>query len=285
MRNQSIDLFKFIFSFFVVAIHVSVLFPDNYTYRMYFVNGFLRVAVPFFMVVSCYFVKENVNEWAKKLLKLYLFWSVIYFPFWGYDALNSQNFSWFNFSLTITKNLIFGYHHLWYLAAIIPAMIIYTYLKSIFSNRNIILLCIFLYLFGFLSQEYSGLLSELERSKSIIRYEFIYKNFIFYAFPIIGVSVFLKNKNLKMYTKFDNAKLVIIFSIILLIEILVRAYLCLNSKADYLITAPFFSFFLVKYLIELKTSSKLYFTKFLSIASEKIYFIHPIIIYLTFKVI
>lgn len=278
MRNQLIDLTKVIFSLFVVAIHASVLFPLSSEYKTFFVNGIFRVAVPFFVVISSYFVSENINEWAKKLFKLYAFWSAIYFFSWSYELLFFGNFNWKYFSITLTKNMIFGYHHLWYLAAIIPGLIIHSYIERIFSRKIIIYASVFLYLCGFFAQEYSSIMSEFEKNKSIIRFEFLYKNFVFYTFPIIAMTSYFKKINPFQFKGLTSLNVVIVLFIVFLFEVYFRYYFGLSSKADFLLTTPLFSFFLVKYLHENTISKQLYMSKYFSTAATRIYFIHPIVI-------
>ena len=92
-KNYScIDIIKFLMSFFVVAIHIQpfVAFEQLSFYRFY--DSMLRLAVPFFFMVTGFFLTKKMkklpqDKWAsvffdaaKKNLRLYLIWTLIYFP-------------------------------------------------------------------------------------------------------------------------------------------------------------------------------------------------------------
>lgn len=123
-RTKGIDVMKVLMAFVVVSIHTTS-WP---------LLGLKEVAVPFFFIVSGYFLhrkitgnrKEDlgaIREWTLKILKLYLVWTAIYLPFTIYgflqDGLNLKQ------SLILFgRNLLFVGENfmswpLWYLLAMI----------------------------------------------------------------------------------------------------------------------------------------------------------------------
>ncbi|WP_207638189.1 acyltransferase family protein [Butyrivibrio sp. AC2005] len=89
----AIDLFKFIFAFCVVAIHTGPLDGCMLSVVSTFYDIFVAIAVPFFFISSGFFLAQKMQypfqieaneiilkKYIKKNVKLYLIWSVIYFP-------------------------------------------------------------------------------------------------------------------------------------------------------------------------------------------------------------
>lgn len=89
-RFPLVDLVKFFCSFLVIAIHVNP-FTDINLYLDYGIKNYLaRLAVPFFFVAGGYFCFRKTKyaeidsgipvTYAKRMIKLYLLWTVIYIP-------------------------------------------------------------------------------------------------------------------------------------------------------------------------------------------------------------
>ena len=55
--DTTVDLLKFIFCIFIIALHTKVidLLPERY----FFINVFVRVAVPYFFVASGYYLRKK----------------------------------------------------------------------------------------------------------------------------------------------------------------------------------------------------------------------------------
>ena len=84
----AIDLTKFIASLFIVGLHSHVLASYGGTVD-YIYQVFSRFAVPFFFISSSFFLyqKSSVQEsnkavfqYARRILKMYLFWFIVYMP-------------------------------------------------------------------------------------------------------------------------------------------------------------------------------------------------------------
>lgn len=97
--NHNIDIWKLIMAFAVVAIHApEYLFPNDRVYPEA-VKVFISLAVPYFFIVSGFFMMKKVDQGcnlickktyllrrAKSLIKIYCYWLIVYLPLslWGY---------------------------------------------------------------------------------------------------------------------------------------------------------------------------------------------------------
>lgn len=84
IRNCSIDIFRYIAAILVVAIHTHPFTEINYTLGYIATQVLPRIAIPFFFIVSGFFYIDkllngkSVFETIKKILLIYLIWSIIY---------------------------------------------------------------------------------------------------------------------------------------------------------------------------------------------------------------
>lgn len=81
-----IDIFKFVMAFAVVLIHIPPVFGEAVGRYPAAVEWFIRMAVPFFFIVSGYFADRIIDSPEKlrgrgfKLLRIWAVWMIIYFP-------------------------------------------------------------------------------------------------------------------------------------------------------------------------------------------------------------
>ena len=127
-----IDLFKFIMSFCVIAIHTSLLNEQSHV----FYSLIIRMAVPFFFLSTGFLLSNKLNDSNEneynlniiknqiiKFLKKYLFWSFIYLPLTIYGIF------FFKYSLVgIVRNFLFvgeeyNSWQLWYLLSSVYAFV------------------------------------------------------------------------------------------------------------------------------------------------------------------
>jgi len=140
-RYVWIDIWKYIFSISVVAIHTQPLigYENTTIYRPYYV--FINCAVPFFFLASGFltgiylivplYVEDNIQILKKRIIKnfkLYIIWSLIYLPFdiWYYT---SGKFS-LLYSLVhyMRGFVLMGQHYnsqiLWYLLSLVYSLLL-----------------------------------------------------------------------------------------------------------------------------------------------------------------
>lgn len=121
-RIHSIDLLKLIVAIGVVWAHATLTI-GNFSPAIYvFGQGLVRMTVPIFALVSGFlfhstFRNARIKGWLLRLLAVYLFWCLFYFPFWKADATSPT---------AILEHLVFGPLHLWYMAALGIALTLLT---------------------------------------------------------------------------------------------------------------------------------------------------------------
>ena len=83
---DSIDLFKFIFSILIVALHADALYDLSPLANTLICGGIARLGVPFFFVASAFFFFKkpvtwnNTKKYCKRLLILYAAWFIVSLP-------------------------------------------------------------------------------------------------------------------------------------------------------------------------------------------------------------
>lgn len=138
-RNQSIDCFKFAAAVLIVAIHTGLFSDVDQRLNFFVVNYLCRMAIPFFAVVTGYFLTKKLEfdnklernstnvgfywKYTKKTAILYVTWSIIYLivsiPLWIKTGWMSP-MAFVDFAIgTLTKG---SHYHLWYLLYLIYSL-------------------------------------------------------------------------------------------------------------------------------------------------------------------
>ncbi|SDB34586.1 acyltransferase [Eubacterium oxidoreducens] len=176
---NAIDVTKFICAILVVMIHVKMfgegqsefVIGGNYFFKQYIA----RIAVPFFFTASGFLLFQKMSvanfsmqrpiRYVLRILRLYLVWTIIYFPlkltFIYNDPIGPKK-AWILWG----KNLAFSgsYTHLWYLPALIVAVLLVAFLLWIKVKPMVILvISTVLYLIGLLGQSWFGVLKSVEQ--------------------------------------------------------------------------------------------------------------------------
>ena len=174
---NSIDLAKFVCAILVVMIHVapfgesanSTIVTLNFAVR----KCLARTAVPFFFIASGFFLYRKTSfkkfeigpsiKYVKRLAGLYLIWSLIYFPL-NLILFRRDSEGMVHALLLYIRNFFFAgsYGHLWYLTALIFAVLLTSFLLSRGKSiKTIICLASIFYLAGLLDQSWYGLIRPL----------------------------------------------------------------------------------------------------------------------------
>ena len=132
MKNI-IDQIKVITCILIIGSHCLPLITSDVA-NYYYGQWFFRFCVPFFFISSGYFFTKMSDErqrlYIKRILLIYLISTVIYTPLFIRGSL-----------LSIVKNIVFGYHHLWYLSALaMGLMLIYTVDKLLRDRKYYLIL-------------------------------------------------------------------------------------------------------------------------------------------------
>ncbi|MDQ0593760.1 surface polysaccharide O-acyltransferase-like enzyme [Chryseobacterium ginsenosidimutans] len=273
MRSLSIDLLKIVLAFFVVCLHMHVLRDSNPSLSYVLVNGLFRIGVPVFLIISGYFFYfvdniQRLKKWSFRILLLYIIWSLVYFPLWKEDD------SYF-------LNILFGYHHLWYLIGTFFSGLLLFSLRNI-SPKILISIILFFFCCGYTiqflgnSHYFNG---EIDATLNLFP---TYRNFLFVCFPFLGIGFLIKK--LEIDVKRKPSLLLVLTSVFLVIfeAFLNYKILKLSQKESIdllfslLIACPLL--FLYCKNISIKTDSKI-----LASFSTAIYLIHPLVMEFVYK--
>lgn len=219
-RINSIDVTKFILSFFVIALHTlypfqSVLPNHGIIYTI------LHMAVPFFFITSGYLLfrkieipinKVGINiimKYIKRIFSLYCIWTIIYLPISLYGAyINHIKFS--SFILAFIRKFLFVgefYYswNLWYLNGLIVAVLIILLLLIIkIKPKYILVFGITVFFSGLLLDYFLNIESgnlPIFINKILNVYSWIFekvRNGIFRGFPYLSIGFYLSHQKLNL---------------------------------------------------------------------------------------
>lgn len=268
-RNISLDLLKIFLAFCIIALHGKIFSDASGLLSFFTVNGFFRVGVPIFLIISGYyfFLVKDIRVWLKRVTLLYLIWMVVYSLFYFDFSFSSQ---------AIIKNmffLIFGYHHLWYLVGTIAGGFL-LYIAKSFSTQTQIFSAIGLFVLGCLIQ-YVGNFHFLPKNfDSILNFYPVYRNFFTVCYPFLMFGFLIHKLNLTAKYKKIAPFAVLLSLILLYIEVYINYFFI--SKTDPLdlmfslmLLCPFI--FIFVFNLNIKGEGKT-----LALFSTALYLIHPL---------
>lgn len=279
-----IDYFRIVAALFVVAIHTAPFSSIDSTFDYLISYNIGRIAVPFFFMVTGFFViapyLENRNDnkihfwrYMKKTTGLYLIVCLFYIPI----SIYAKNFP--SGLGGILKMIFFdgSFYHLWYFPASILGCLLIALLGKKLSLNKMLLIAFIAYLFGLLGDSYFGLIADVPIVSNIYKWIFSItsytRNGIFFAPIFLLLGACLANKQ-NLFKKSVCRIGLLIFLILMLIEGYTTYSLDLqkhNSMYLFLIPTMFFLFQLL--LIKGEKTSYL-----LRNCSMWIYILHPFVI-------
>lgn len=284
-----IDLFKFFFALCIIGIHTYLFSNINGDLDWYGVHLLFRLAVPFFFVVSGFFVGLKllqsdstlliVRKTVNRLFLPFIFWLAISLPL---------QFINYNFIEIIRRMVFYPWGALWYVLALIIALLALSpfYVKKKYGLPVII--GFILYLFALLSNSYYFLIENTAIGKFVdwyIEHFISSRNGLFVGFFFVSLGVYLSK--LYLENKLIGNKHSIVFLISIITLFLETAYIRDKHYLDdnsLFISLPFVVASLLMFLIKFKSDR--YDFKELRYLSVGIYFIHrPILYYLDYFLI
>lgn len=139
-KKINIDIWRFIVSFLIVAIHISPFDKINPEFDFFFTRILGRIAVPLFLMITGYYIldralkdKQVLVDYTKKILKIYLLCILLYLP------INIYMGSFKNIDIiTILKDVFINgtLYHLWYFPALIVGVWITYYLVKKLGRKK-----------------------------------------------------------------------------------------------------------------------------------------------------
>lgn len=168
-----LDIFRLVAAFMVVAIHVSPLAFLSQTADFVLCRVICRLAVPFFMMLSGFFLfrgevrPRRVRQFLVRMAVYYLVATVLYLPV----NLYSGYFSGEGLMLRLIKDLFIEgtFYHLWYFPAIMLGVVIVAMLRKIRGHAVPLGICAVLYVLGLLGDSYYGLAQRIAGGEAFYR--------------------------------------------------------------------------------------------------------------------
>lgn len=280
-----LDYFRLFAAFLVIAIHTYPLSSFNSELDFIFTRILARMAVPFFLMVSGYFLLpqylfehsgdyQPLFRFLKKTLSLYLTAIIIYLPVNIYAG-HFQEIT----LLDIFRIILFDgtFYHLWYLPASILGILLILIMSCKLSPKMITWIAVALYGIGLLGDSYYGLTAYCppirEAYTLLFQISSYSRNGLFYAPVFLLAGAWLKDK----HSPQKNASILMAFLIsvtFMVIEGLTLHYWNIQRHDSMYLTLPLCIYFLFQLLLSVKTQP----AKHLRTISAWIYLIHPLCI-------
>lgn len=275
--HDLLNIAKFIAAILVISIHVPPFSEGNPALHLLLLGVVSRLAVPLFFISSGYFFMKSYEKSIHrsilhKTIKLYLVWTIIYFPLkWltEYRSISPGE----GLLLYVQEWFVHEpYYHLWYLNALLFSLWMLSWLKNKKISINILLLIgLTLYVIGVLGNTYKPF---IETNVLWDVYFSLFKttrNGLFMGFPFVVVGAYIYEQEEHVVFK---KRYFIISLFLLLIEPAILYALQTPTLWDFYFTIFPVSFLLFLFLIQSKTTLG-YQTYMLRKMSSWIYFIHP----------
>lgn len=260
---NAIDAFKFIAAVLIIMLHVNPFKGVSEPLALLVRNMITIIAVPFFFTTSGFLffkkldaVEEKsvmVKKYVWRLLKMYLIWSLVYFPF---VILN-----WINEGVDILgyiRDFLFegSYSTIWFLNATIVACLLVYFLTKKLKNKHVILIAFLLYLGGCALSYYYYLLIKIPVFATFgeLYYSFLKttKNGVLFGGVFFALGMIVAREEKSIPRKWDIVGLIISFLLVCLESVVIPKLGLLNKGVDLKIALVPFTYFLVKILLRME---------------------------------
>lgn len=280
-----IDYFRLAAAFLVVAIHTSPLSGLNETADFVLTRVLARVAVPFFFMVSGFFLFPETETGSfrsgkpaaffKKTAGLYVIAILLYFPLNVYAGTLGE---WRHLP-ELLKDIVFDgtFYHLWYLpAAISGACITWILLKRL-KPEGAFIIGLILYLAGLFGDSYYGISERIPFLRAVYQCLFFFsdytRNGLFFAPVFFTLGALLSRSSKRQSLKTCLTGLAGSVALLLTEGLLLHYFQLQRHDSMYLALLPCM-YFLFQSLLFLRGKS----LRALRNLSMLIYLIHPAVI-------
>lgn len=281
---SGIDYFRMIAAVLIVAIHTSPLASFSATGDFIFTRIIARVAVPFFLVTSGFFLisrysynADKLRKFIKKTALIYAAAIVIYIPINIYNGCFSED----NLLPKIIKDIVFDgtLYHLWYLPAAIVGAVIAWYLVKQWAYRKAFAVTLVLYIVGLFGDSYYGIAENIPSLNSF--YHLIFqvsdytRNGIFFAPIFFVLGGYISDNKDKLSFKKSIIGFTTCFSLMFAEALTLHRFELQRHDSMYVFLLPSICF-LFYFLMHFKGKNRAQ----LRTISLIIYIIHPFVIVL-----
>ena len=216
-----LSLIQFILAILVIMLHSTRIFQDE---ALHFIQKsiFSRMAVPFFLVCSSFFIRVKIAEnslylksYLQNYIKTYLIWSAIFIPY-GLYYFHSLSLSpvLIPFGLLVALFYTGICYHLWYIPAFLSGFFLVNLIRKKVNLRWTFILFMGLFVIGSI-ETYSAFLENTRLLSIYSKYASIFftsRNGLFFTpiFICVGYLLYDYREN-PVFTKNYFIKLLISF--------------------------------------------------------------------------
>ena len=252
-----IDKMRIVAAIFVIAIHISPFVQLSFSTDLFVTRIIGRLAVPFFFIVTGYFLfidgYPSINKIKKTifyLIKWYALSMIIYIPIMIYNDYFLQK----HLITHLIKDILIDgtFYHLWYFPATVTGLIIVLCIKKCFSTRVCLIFATGLYIVGLCGDAYYGFASQVPFLKMLLEWLFQFmeytRNGFFFTpiYLIIGVLMSEQKYRLKLSI---NISFFIMSFILMTIEAFMLHDMNICRHDSMYVCLPIVSYFLFTLLI------------------------------------
>lgn len=272
-RNIALDILKLVMAFMVVGLHAGFSGDPSSLGQYLTVNGIFRVAVPIFLIINGFYFyevlsKNNQTNWLRRVSVLYIVWMLFYSYFW-FSVPESSLIGY----LELIKQIIIGYHHLWYISGMIGAAIVLIILQK-HSSTTLSITIASTFIIGLIIQ-YLGNYHILEGSDfdKFFNYDWFHRNMLFFSYPFFCIGYLINKHSLQHVVSFESASILsAVGTLALLSESYINFYQegrdgAFDNFLSLMLVCPFVFILFIKSNISGKSKN-------LALYSSAIYFIH-----------
>lgn len=285
IQYTTVDFFKLIMAVIVVIMH------SNTTHTSSFFNMFNKciatIAVPFFFIISGYFFEKGLSnaddkkcyffKYEKKLLLLYLFWSVVSLPFTvlTYTQMYYDKSVFYIIAVILRRYLLCGEGVFWYILAMAESAIVLYFLDKLKKRWLLIVAIVLGIMLGCMYEsEILNQIHAVNRINSIFYYVFSWSNnFIMKGIPFMGIGCLL--------TELDNkssSRICLVSGLLFFVSTCLNVFLFyLNYNSSFLFIFETIS--ISAFSIHYKTTIAPQKAVLMRELSSSIYFTHTFILY------
>ncbi len=262
-----IDIFRLVCALLILILHINPFdyakYPSIYYYaNLIFLDCIEVIALPFFFVTSGFLVFRKIDidhvdfdyifRYLKKIFRLYVIWTIIYFPL---EVINSKGS--FTFIYFLKKFIFSGCFQLWYLNALMFSVAAISFLlHKKWRIKTILMISFCFHIVAILSQSWYGLLKPVRESfpglwnliLSIGNIILTTRNGLFFGFFYVSLGMLFAHAEISISKKKNIIYLIIAYGF-LLVELALTEYLKIADGHELsfsIIPVTFFLFYIVK---------------------------------------
>lgn len=304
----AVDFFRLIFALGIAALHLKPMYDINEVLNFFIVQVLTRLGVPFFFLVSGFFLQKKIFEFQKvkkyivRIFQLYIIYTILYLPQIIYGYIKNGG-SLIPNLLSFIRNFFFegSSSHLWYFVGLIVATVLLYWLKNKIKlhDRHIAIIVLILYAIGTIGNAYIqplkeyfdvpvGAFAQLDKKYLLLWFYFkvfgTTRNGIFFGLPYVFFGYLIAKNKQKI-----NRKNYLLFAIISFLLMTGEAFIVHeifgatdNDMLFLLLPTSIFTFLFIVFIDCQGTEKNFYLAKHLRCLSVLFFGLHTFInFYLT----